>query len=810
MAALAALCVLAALVLLRAAPGRTGGERITAAVPTEFPPLYVAAPDGAVDGFAMDTLRGVARRAGLEFDILPVANWAEAMEAVRSGRADVIPGIGISPEREREFRFTDVFETIPVVCFARSDTPDLRSVPDLVGRRVGAMGQSAAHDRLATMGGITVIPFRSLDEGLFALLGGKVDAFAVPGSVLWKRARSIGVDDKLRMIGPPLLELKRGYLLRRDDKPLADRLNRAIGEYVVSRAFAQSCLKWWGQPRPFWTAGRIALAGGGLLLATAISLVLWRYRSVTGLNRGLEAARRNLEASETRLNKAQALAVVGSFEQDTATGEAHCSDGLFKLLGIPPEEGAPRLKDFIAMIHPDDRHGYLQAVASVTPEADCAVEFRFRPRGGGEYRHALSRFTLEAAEGGAPAKRIGAIMDITGRKRIEAQLTAAIRAAEEASRVKSEFLANMSHELRTPLNGAMGMMQLLAMDTLTGEQRDCVETALGCCRSLTQLLGDILDLSKVEANKLELFTERFAPADLLESVRATFRLQAEAKGLQLDGRIDPSAPAEVLGDPARLRQILFNLVGNALKFTDRGVVTVGVCGLSSTRPGRCRLLFTVTDSGIGIPENKIEAVFGAFIQADGAVTRKYQGTGLGLHIVKRLADLMGGTISVESEEGWGTTIHCCLPFESVAPSETSAPGRKRTSEAVGSKRMLVVEDERINRLALCRILEHLGHGADWAVNGEEALLKVARNAYDLIFMDIQMPVMNGVEATRRLRASKHLGEKRNVPVIALTAHAMSGDREAFLKAGMTGYLAKPVDLDELEAAIRNALARPSA
>jgi len=800
------LFLLAVIGVLAFVPARAEQGRFTAAVLADFPPLYVISGDGRVDGFAMDTLRGVALRAGLEFDTLVVGTWAEAIDAVRSGRADVVPGISMTPDREREFRFTTPFETIPLLCFVRSDSVGIQALTDLVGRSVGVISRSTAQDLLKTMAGIRIIGFNGIDEALFALLAGSVDAFVFPGPVLWQRARALGVEAQLRTLDVHLMDIRRGYLLRKEDGVLADRLDKALGEYMASKSFAASYIKWWGRPQPFWTPGRLALVGLGALLFTVVSLVLWRYWSMAALNRGLEEARRKLEASEARLNKAQELAVFGSFEQDLVSGEAHCSEGLLKLLGIPPGKGAPTTREFMAMLHPKDRRAYHQALASVTPEADCAVEFRFRPQGCDEYRHALSRFILETSPGGTPAKRIGAILDITGRKRIEAQLTAAMQVAEEASRVKSEFLANMSHELRTPLNGAMGMMQLLALGSLSAEQRDYVETALGCCRSLTQLLADILDLSKVEAGKLELFNERFAPADLLESVRSTFLLQAEARQLQLDCRVDPSAPAEVLGDPARLRQILFNLVGNALKFTEKGVVTVGVCGLPADRQGHCRLLFSVTDTGIGIPDDKIQAVFGAFTQVDGARTRKYQGTGLGLHIVKRLAQLMGGTISVESEEGWGTTIHCCLPFESPVPSEGTDSDDRRPRPEVERKRVLVVEDERINRLALCRILEHLGHGTDWAANGEEALLRLAQNDYDLIFMDIQMPVMNGVEATRRIRAAENLGEKRNVPIVALTAHAMSGDREAFIQAGMNGYLPKPVDLDELQAALRDLFA----
>ena len=803
--ALGVLCVLAAFVLPCPGLARGDGERITAAFPEDAFPLYVRNSDGSVDGFAMDTLRAVCRKAGMACDVLPAATLAEALDAVRSGRADLIPGIGVSPEREREFLFTEPYEIIPIMCFVRSDAENIHTLTDLIGSRVGTIAQSAGQERMKSMPGIKAVLYDTMEEGLFALLGGYVDAFAFSEPMLWKRARDIGVEDRLKTVGPPLMELRRAYLTRKEDGPLSERLDQALHEYVASRAFAQSYLEWWGQPRPFWTLGRVTVAGVGLLLFTVITLVAWRFRSVTRLNRVLEEARRKLEASEFRLNKAQEMAVIGSFEQDLTSGTSVCSEGLFKLLGIPQGETGPTVDEFLEMVHPDDRDEYRAAIRTVRPGADCAVEFRFRSRDSDEYRTAISRFTLETDRRGRPHKRFGAILDITARKRIEAELTAALQAAEAANRSKSEFLANMSHELRTPLNGAMGMMQLLALGPLSGEQRDCVSTAVGCCRNLTQLLADILDLSKVEAGKMELFSERFDPAEIIENVRSTFRLQAEAKGLTLDARVHPSVKCEVLGDPVRLRQVLFNLVGNALKFTEKGAVTASVCALPRSPSGPCRLLFSVTDTGIGIPEDKVSAMFGAFTQADGAHTRKYQGTGLGLHIVKRLVRLMGGTISVESEVGWGTTIHCCLPFEAVETPAQDKVTKPRAQGGFGPQRILVVEDERVNQIALCRILEHKGHTVDRAGNGEEALVKVARNEYDLIFMDIQMPVMNGVEATRRIRTTEGLGDKRHIPIIALTAHAMSGDREAFLAAGMSGYLAKPVDLDELDAVLAEAL-----
>ncbi len=775
-------------------------HRLTAAVLADFPALYTTDDNGQPDGFALDTFKAVVRQIGQKYNLMVVANWGEAIEAVRSGEADVIPGIGITEARKQEFLFSEVFETIPVVCFVRDDTHDIHGIADLSGRRTGVIDQSAAQTRLASVQGILLTRYNSVNEGLFGLLAGKVDAFVLPAPVLWKKARTIGVVGRIKVVGKPLMELKRGYLLRKTDTKLVEQLNQALSDYVASPEFAENYLKWWDKSHLFWDTKRIVMVGGSLFLLTIVLLVIWRYLSVTNLNKVLREAREKLEASEDRLNKAQEVADIGSFERDLRTGEGLWSDGLFKLLNLPVMETTPSVDDFVYMIHPDDRERYRRGIINVSKDnLEYSLEFRFKQDNSDEYRHAFCRFTYEFSEEGTPIKRIGAIQDITGRKQIEAELKAAIQEAETASRVKSEFLANMSHELRTPLNGAMGMLQLLAMDELSPEHRDYVETALASCRSLTQLLGDILDLSKVEAGKLELVTEGFCLSELLASVRETFGLLAADKDIRLECRIDPDVPPCVEGDPVRLRQILFNLVGNALKFTDEGSVTVDVACLEIVPSERCRLLFSVADTGIGIPDDTVEAMFGAFVQGDGAHTRKYQGTGLGLHIVKRLADLMGGNISVESGISQGTTIHFSVGFDLAGDGQgTCFVTENGTIPGVAAKHVLVVEDERTNRLGLCKFLQRMGHSVEWATNGMEALQKLAQGDFDMILMDIQMPIMTGLEATSRIRATESLGHKRDIPIVALTAHAMSGDREAFLQAGMNDYLSKPIDMVELK------------
>ncbi len=476
--------------------------------------------------------------------------------------------------------------------------------------------------------------------------------------------------------------------------------------------------------------------------------------------------------------------------------------------------------------HPEDRKRAIDAWQNATTtDGTYSIECRLR-RADGIYHWWLIRGVPLRDASGTVLKWFGTCTDIQELKLAQLEVSSTNRALQEeiversraehaadaANRSKSEFLANMSHEIRTPLNGVVGMTDLMLETDLTDEQRACLQIIRSSGDTLLAVINDILDFSKIEAGKLNVDALPFDLHDCLAEPLRQFGAQAHAKGLELLYDVGADVPAAFLGDSNRLRQIVTNLLGNAIKFTERGKVVLSVAVVEQTAVS-ATLMFSVADTGIGVAREKHAAILQPFVQADGSITRKYGGTGLGLAISTKLATLLGGRLWLESEPQKGSAFHFTMPLALMQPTvlTTGAPGRvprPQVRQAGRKLRVLVAEDNDVNRLIAAQLLERRGHAVVTANNGREALAALESagpGAFDVVLMDLQMPEMDGLEATMMIRA-REASAGAHVPIIALTAHAMKGDEERCLAAGMDGYVSKPIRVDDLVAEIERVIA----
>ena len=529
-------------------------------------------------------------------------------------------------------------------------------------------------------------------------------------------------------------------------------------------------------------------------------------------------AEKSLKESEAKLLESQKLANLGSWEIivdsnfNLDDAKATWSAELFEIYGLDPQEPVLTFAKLLQLHPPQDRQAIRTAFERLL---DTGTPFNLdlccnRPDGSTGYLNSIGRATRN--DRGKITKLYGAVMDITERKQIEAELLrqnraleeaiAVAQAADSANQAKSDFLANMSHEIRTPMNAILSVSQLLDLSELNADQRKLLKTLKSNGKKLLTLINDILDLSKIEARELKFNPQEFAFFSLSQNLLDSFAPIAEKQGLELTIDIDPKLPVWWIGDDFRIQQILSNLISNALKFTEAGKVAVVISPKEKENldDSTIEVEFAVRDTGIGIPLDLQKNLFKAFTQADNSTTRQYGGTGLGLTISRRIVELMGGKIDVESVVGEGSTFWFTLPLQ-VADGNKNLPASNETTvtpETIRSPntvKILVVEDYVDNRDLLLFMLDAMEYQTDIAVNGREAVDKLAQQQYDIVLMDCQMPELDGYQATQIIRQRE--GQTQHTVIIGLTANAMAGDRQKCLDAGMDDYLSKPIDFPDL-------------
>ncbi len=552
---------------------------------------------------------------------------------------------------------------------------------------------------------------------------------------------------------------------------------RRSGRWVADREFVTVTGKlFWGDVGITWISVRRK------------SLYLVRITDVTEKR----LADDQLRKKEAALREAQHLAHTGNFEFDLKTETGEVSEEFYRIFEVDSAQEFT-FDRFLERMQPGYKSTFHEMIEQATPEADALkLEYRATQEDSGSliYLQLLGKIIFDSHA--KPHRIVGTIQDITERKLREIELIKAKNQAEQASIAKEQFLSTMSHEIRTPINAILGMSHYLLQDNPKPEQVENLEVLQFSAENLMLLVNDILDLNKIEAGKIEFEEIEFSFRETVSRIQQTHLYSASEKNLQFISEIDENIPPIVVGDPVRLAQVLNNLISNAVKFTEKGWIKLEA-RLNQTEAGFIEVNFSVEDSGIGIPKDKLDLIFESFTQASSDTTRKYGGTGLGLTITKRLLELQNSIIYVKSKVGTGSGFYFTLRLKkSVSQKQLPAFSMyAQRGQALQGMRVLIVEDNEINRLVTTKFLERWEIICDYATDGHSAIAKAKVGEYDLILMDLQMPEMDGYEATRQIRQYSY------VPIVAMTATPISEIREKIQDANLTDYVFKPFQPDDL-------------
>jgi signal transduction histidine kinase/ActR/RegA family two-component response regulator len=546
---------------------------------------------------------------------------------------------------------------------------------------------------------------------------------------------------------------------------------------------------------PAWLT-RMQTAKGWLFVAASagmLYLLINHYVSILRKeDKKLREITESLRLKQIDLDQAQAVAHTGSWRLNVMRNELFWSDEAYRIFKVDVDTSLT-YDDFIGFVHPEDRSSVDNQWKAALKGKPYDIDHRIIVDG--SIKWVREKAELEFDGEGNLLGGFGTVQDITDRKQLEFDLLSAIRAAEEANRIKSQFLANMSHELRTPLTGIMSSLEMMQTEVESSDRQRLLEIADESAHRLLRIISDLLDFSILENGRLKIEEQTFSLRNCINNSVEMFSTAVRKKGIEIDSTISSALPDRIIGDPHRLGQVLLNLVGNAVKFTERGKITVSV-----EKHGK-DIVFTIADTGIGIVPANLNKLFEPFTQADGSITRRYSGTGLGLAISKELVELMGGKIWAESEFGLGSTFSFSLPLKTVQKGEEARPPGKIEGE-FSPIRVLVAEDDPAIRQFLQIFL--IGKGIDVALaeDGFQAVSSCQKEHFDLILMDLQMPIMDGLEATRQIRDLEDHQEEKTC-IFALTAHVRPEDKEECLQVGMDGFLTKPLRSDELDTLIKN-------
>jgi len=802
---------------------------LTAAVLSDFPPLYVLDNTGKPAGFAIDILTRVAEKTGLQVHYLIVENWAAAMEAVRTGEADFIPGIGISEIRSEEFIFSDEIETIPVSCFVREKNYEIDGIDSLTGQRVAVIGKSAAETKLRARSGIKLVPFPNIDSALIQLLTGDVDAFVFPEPVLWKKARDAGVADKIKVVGLPLMELKRGFLLRKTDTDLLKKINQGIQVYIRSGDYLADYAKWYGRSDPFWNLQRTFYAMSSLVIIVIVTMAGWRYYSVVQFSRRLnnniairieaekalqkahaeleqrvEARTRELKEEKEKAQKYFDIAGVMMGALNAAGEVILINQKGCQILNVAEDEmiGKNWFDHFLpARISDETKRVFSKLMAGET----AAVEYYENPvlTSDGSERIIAFHNTLLTDEKGQIKGILFSGLDITERKRAEeekARMEVQLRQALKMEAIGT-LAGGIAHDFNNILSAIIGFSEMAREDVPPDSK---VAMNLGKVLKAGFRARDLVKQILAFSRQANIDPIHLRPASIIKEGVKLLRSSIPAT-IEINEDIDP-ATGVILADPTQIHQILMNLCTNAFHAMEEkgGRLDISLREVELNRErlgnelGVAAGIFaqlTVHDSGTGIDPAIKDNIFYPYFTTKEAG----KGTGMGLAIVHGIVKSYGGFISCESEQGRGTTFKVFLP---VIKQDLPVEEEILDGIATGKEEILFVDDEELIADMAKELLERLGYTVTIRKSGFEALETFSHqpDKFDLVITDQTMPRMTGTELARRM-----LQIRPDLPIVLCTGYSSTASEAEARLLGIKEFAFKPLSLRHLARLIRQAL-----
>ncbi|MDM8550036.1 transporter substrate-binding domain-containing protein [Desulfobacterales bacterium HSG2] len=769
------------------------------------PPFAMLSSQGNPAGLFIDFWRLWAEKTGQKIEFRVTEDRESALTDIKKGNADIHSGLFRNRERTAHMDFSRPFHEIGSALFCPANQEDVSGDYDFAGQKIGAIHRGYHKGYLREhFPEAEVVAFKDTESMITAAVSGQIAAFAAESPVTQSILNLMGRSGDIRRHPAPLFSKKIFASVRKGNKDLLSKVDAGLAEITNEERVAIES-RWIADPRYYKSRNREMQPGhridiahirdlvfqpGSAVLIIFALIFLWNMH----IRRQKECFRC---LTEHGADITQAFAENGTIVYQSLSHTAILGYDHNELMG----------KTAFDLFHKEDMAQWEKLSASLLRgEGVQSFVHRIRHKEG-HYRHFESKCINLLSNKALKAIVINAY-DITERRLVEEELKRAKESAESANKAKSEFLARMSHEIRTPMNAITCLTDLTLQTELDTGQRENLQAVKESSRHLLEIIDDILDFSKTEAGKLVLEPADFDLNGMLGRMMHIFLSRAREKGIDLFLDKADDVPEFVKGDPVRLRQILVNLLSNAFKFTEKGGIRVGVeCGMrDAENRNKIPLLFSVRDTGIGIPSDKQNKIFEGFTQAESSTIRRYGGSGLGLAICKRLAELMGGSVQVESEEGNGSTFLFSAIFEpgdeekARAEDQAELPGAPEHRTI--SLNILLAEDNLTNADITTQILEELGHVIITVTNGKQVLSMLSQKHFDLVLMDIEMPEMDGLEATRRIRGGEAGEKNRRIPVIAISAHALTEFRKKCRLAGMNDFIAKPIGFSELSGVIK--------